>query len=312
MEWYYTMKRKNKVYVLGSINIDLVVEVDYLPKAGETLKGKQFLRNLGGKGANQAISARRLGCDTTLIASVGNDPFGKEALTKLNDSLINTTKIELSNSDTGMAFITRHEAENRIILYPGANHEMDEKRAMDALNGTQGDLLVTQFEIPYEIVYNGLKKAKSLGMTTVLNPAPATKIGSEIYACVDYLIVNQTECEILSGIYPNSLEDVLVAKDYFIKKGVKKLIVTLGSKGSIYVSSDQIIEQKAFFIKPVDTTGAGDSYVGGIAYGLLNELTMKETLEIASACGAYATQKEGVYEAIGNHQQIMKFMEERK
>lgn len=306
------MKRKNKVYVLGSINIDLVVEVDYLPKAGETLKGISYFRNLGGKGANQAISAKRLGCDTVLIASVGNDPFGKEALTKLGETNIDTTKIELSNSDTGIAFITREKEENRIILYPGANHEMAKEKALSSITGSKGDILVAQYEIPYDIVCDGFKKAKSLGMTTILNPAPATYLNKDIYHYVDYLIVNQTESEILSGIYPKTLEEGLEAKNYFFNEGVKKLIITLGSKGAIYFDEEKVIEQKAFKVTPVDTTGAGDSFVGGITYGILNELSIDETLQLASACGAYATLKAGVFEAIGSLNDIKKFMEERK
>jgi len=282
------MTRKNKVYVLGSINVDMSISVDKIPTEGETKNGHSFIQNIGGKGANQAVSSACLGLDTKLISAVGNDLFGKNAIDSLRNKNIDVSSIMRENTSTGMAFITRSNRDNRIILHEGANHKINCEKAVEAIDGKSGDVIIAQYEIPFTVVKKAFIKAKSLQMTTILNPAPSRYLDSSIYPYVDYLILNQTECEIFSGIYPKHLEDVKVAAKYFFKKGIRKLIITMGSKGSIYASETELIEVNAYKVKAIDSTGAGDSFLGGIAYGIINRLDISSTIKIASAAGANA------------------------
>lgn len=306
------MTQKNKVYVLGSVNIDMSISVDKIPAEGETKSGHNFIKNIGGKGTNQAVSAASLGCETKFIAAVGNDLFGKDAIASIKSKNIDVSSMMIENGGTGMAFITRTNRDNRIILHEGANHKINLEKVLKLVNGNEGDVLIVQYEIPFEVVKNGLKKAKSRGMITLLNPAPSRYLDTSIYKYVDYLILNQTECEILSGIYPKHVEDVKLASKYFFDHGIHKLIVTMGSKGSIYTTKDEVIEVNAYKVKAIDSTGAGDAYVGGIAYGIANHLSISETIKIASAAGANACLHEGVENAMGSYQDILKIMEAGK
>lgn len=303
------MNQENKIYVLGSINLDMSISVDKMPLEGETKSGHDFIKNIGGKGANQAVSAAKLGAQTKLIAAVGHDIFGEEAIKSIESNQVDVSCISQVDSNTGMAFITRTNRDNRIILHEGANHKIDLDHVLNSIDGIENDILVTQYEIPYQIVKQGLMKAKTLGMTTILNPAPARYLNDDIYPFVDYLILNQTECEILSGIYPTHVEDVKKAFAILSEKGVSKVIVTMGSKGSVYRSNSEIIEAQALKVKTVDTTGAGDAYVGGIAYGLAKHQYISECIKIASAAGAYACLTEGVEHAMGTYQDIINLME---
>ncbi|ABX81965.1 ribokinase [Acholeplasma laidlawii] len=306
------MNQKNKVYVLGSINVDMSISVDKIPLEGETKSGHEFIKNIGDKGANQAVSAAKLGAKTYLIAAVGKDIFGKEALISIEKNGVDTRYVSLADSHTGMAFITRTNRDNRIILHEGANHKIEQDKVLEAVQGNPGDILVSQYEIPYEIVKSAFKKAKSLNMITILNPAPSRYLEEDIYPYVDYIILNQTECEILSGVYPTHEQDVKKAASYLFKKGITRLIVTMGSKGSVYMSKDELYESKAYKIKTVDTTGAGDAYIGAFAYGLAMHEPITTCLKIASAAGAYACLKEGVEDAMGTYSDIEKLMEESK
>lgn len=306
------MNQKNKIYVLGSINVDMSISVDNMPLEGETKSGHDFIKNIGGKGANQAVSAAKLGAETYLIAAVGNDIFGKEALASIKNNGVDTTHVSITDSHTGMAFITRTNRDNRIILHEGANHKIDQVKVLEAINGKKGDILVSQYEIPYEVVKAAFKKAKSLNMITILNPAPARYLSDDIYPFVDYIILNQTECELLSGVYPTHKEDVKKAATHLFNKGISKLIVTMGSKGSVYISKDELLESQAYKIKTVDTTGAGDAYTGAFAYSLAMHKPVKTGLKIASAAGAYACLKEGVEQAMGTYSDIEKLMEAQK
>ncbi|MDY0210070.1 MAG: ribokinase [Acholeplasma sp.] len=303
------IEKQNKIYVLGSINIDLGISVDQMPIQGETKTGSNLIENVGGKGANQAVSAARLGCETTLIGAVGDDLFGIEAKRYLAQTGLDLTHVSTTKTKTGLAFITRSDHDNRIILYKGANHSLSESE-IKAIQGNPGDVFITQFEIPLEMVKKGLKKAKSEGMITILNPAPASDCDESIYKYVDYFVINQTESQILSGIYPHTKEDVKKVFDYFNPKGINRLIVTLGSEGSVYHDMNKQVFQKAISISPVDTTGAGDAFVGGLACSISKHFTIEKMMAVASAAGAHACLHLGVKDAMGTYDDILKIMED--
>lgn len=311
MGWCYFMsERSRKVVVLGSINIDLGISVDKMPQQGETKTGTNLIENIGGKGANQALQAVALGCNTEMISAVGNDMFGQRARNYLSEKGLNIDHVFTKPTKTGLAFITRTDQDNRIILYKGSNHALDEQEVENAINGKEGDVFITQFEIPLNIVKRGLKRAKELGMVTILNPAPANYSDDSLYPYVDYFIVNQTEAEILSGIYPNNLEDAKKVYAYFKEKGVSKLIVTLGGDGAVYLDPQEVQKMAAYNINVLDTTGAGDAFVGGLAYAICQGYDTKTMMKIASASGAHACLHVGVENAMGNYGQIYKIMEE--
>ncbi|PKK86695.1 MAG: ribokinase, partial [Tenericutes bacterium HGW-Tenericutes-8] len=263
----------------------------------------------GGKGANQAVSSATLGAKTLIIASVGDDIFGKEAVESLKDNAVDTSKVMVVHADTGMAFITRTNRDNRIILHEGANHHMQVSKALEAIDGVAGDVLICQYEIPFDIVLEGFIKAKQLGMITILNPAPARYLDKTIFEFVDYLVLNQTECELFTGIYPTHKDDVIKASQRLFDQGVSKLIVTMGSKGAVYIANEHLIEVSAYKVKTKDTTGAGDAFVGGLAYGLVKHQNIESSIKIASAAGAFACLHEGVEHAMGTIEDINKIME---
>ena len=201
------------VYVLGSINMDMVITTPYIPKEGETLMGSNFFLNGGGKGANQAVASAKQNVITYLIGNVGNDVFGKDLYSNLCDYNVDCEFVcKLNNSTTGVAMIIVHNNDNRIILDSGANFCVSNNQIDDALKTAQnGDIFVCQLENNLNAVVYGLKCAKEKNMITIFNPAPAKVLDKDIYNYVDYLILNETECEILSGINPIDVENTLKA-----------------------------------------------------------------------------------------------------
>lgn len=304
--------KKSNIFVLGSINVDLVISAPVFPKQGETITGKDFLINSGGKGANQAVAASKLGGNVSLIGAVGNDQFNEIALKEVKLSGINTNNIIEKNSTTGVAMIIKHDGDNRIILDSGSNTLITKEDLINGLEDAKdNDIFISQFEVNEDAVYEGLKIAKSLNMTTILNPAPAKIIKDEVYKDIDYLVINQSEALLLTNIYPNDYSDTAKVYEYFKSKGLKHLIVTLGSKGSVYLG-EEVFNTNAYKIIPVDTTGAGDSFIGAFAYGLSNKMNPKDNLELANATSALVCLKAGAQQSMPTLIEVEKFIEERR
>lgn len=302
---------KNNIYVLGSINVDLVINAPIFPSQGETVVGKDFLINSGGKGANQAVAAKKLGANVNLIGAVGNDQFAQLALKEAIDNKVDISNIVRKDSTTGVAMIIKHDGDNRIILDSGSNELITKKDLIEGLKkAKENDIFISQFEVNESAVYEGLEIAKNIGMITILNPAPAKIINDDVYKNIDYLVINQSESLVLTNIYPNDYDDVLKVFEYFKTKGLKHLIVTLGSKGSVYLGSE-IFKTNAYEINPVDTTGAGDSFIGAFAYGLSKGINQRDSLELANATSALVCLKEGAQQSMPNFSEVEKFMRER-
>ena len=263
-----------KIFVTGSINTDFVISAPYMPVGGETLTGSGFFTAKGGKGANQAVAASRLGGNVTMCACVGDDLFGEETLKSFKEEGIDVTHIRtVEGVATGTAVIVVTDGENRIILDKGANACLTEKD-IDAFleNAKAGDIYLTQLENPIEVIGYGLKKAKEKGMFVVLNPAPAnTEIRPYLCYC-DLITPNETELEILGG------------KQEILNKTNAKLLVTLGSKGYSIQTKDGETTYPCIKVKAVDTTAAGDTLSGG----LCAKLAQGESLETAAAFGSKA------------------------
>lgn len=301
--------KKNNIYVLGSLNTDLVIYTDRMPEKGETIHGKNFITNAGGKGGNQAVAAGMLGENVTMIGAVGKDYYSKMLLDSLERGNINTKSVKIVHGvPSGTAVIIRTKDDNRIIIDSGANATVDIKDIENEMDASKNDIFITQFEIPLETVKKGLMIAKNKKMITILNPAPAIKFEDEIYKYVDYLVVNQSEANILAGIYPKNKEDAEKIFEVLKPKGIKNLVVTLGEIGSVLVNEYTYFD-KAHKIKPVDTTGAGDAFIGALAYGINNQLNDNDKLKICNATSALVCLKEGAQQSMPSLKEVQDFIE---
>ena len=297
------------ICVIGSLNMDLVVKVDKRPKGGQTVIGGDFKEVPGGKGANQAVAMARLGGNVNMIGKVGTDGFGETLLNALKNDNVNTEYINKADVATGVAMITvDSNAENSIVVAPGANFKVDKDYIDASIEGIEkSDIVVLQLETPMETINYALKKSKELGKYTILNPAPAVKLDDEIISNVDLLTPNETELEILSGVDIQTEADIEKAAQIMINKGVKELIVTLGSKGSLYINKEKSIFKKAYKVNAIDTTAAGDSYTGALAVAFANDKNIEESMDFASKVGALSVQKEGAQSSLPTLEDVQNF-----
>ena len=299
----------NKICVIGSINMDLVVNVDEMPKKGQTLIGSNFKEVPGGKGANQAVAASRLGANVCMVGKVGSDGFGQNLLNQLKNNNVDTKYIQIEEGASGVALITVDKnAENAIVVSPGANFKLAQKdidNCIDAIK--ESNVVVIQLETPIDTIKYALEKSKELGKFTILNPAPAVKLGDDIIKNVDLLTPNETELEILSGVSINNEDDILKAAQVMLEKGVKKLIVTLGSKGSLYIDKENKKFKKSYKVDAIDTTAAGDSYTGAIAVSLSQGKNVEDAIDFASKVGALCVTKEGAQTSLPTIEEVLNY-----
>lgn len=297
------------ICVIGSLNMDLVVNVDTMPKPGQTIIGSNFKEVPGGKGANQAVAMARLNGNVSMIGKVGEDAFGQTLINSLKNDRVDTTYIETTKGATGVALITVDKnAQNSIVVSPGANFEVKEEDIDNNIKAIENsDIVVLQLETPLNTIKYALKKAKELNKYTLLNPAPALKLDDEIIKNVDLLTPNETELEIISGVSIETEEDIQKAAQVMIEKGVKELIVTLGSKGSLYINKEKSIFKKAYKVEAVDTTAAGDSYTGALAVALSNDKIIEEAMDFASKVGALSVLKEGAQSSLPTLEDVKNF-----
>lgn len=301
-----------KLIVLGSLNMDISIQSDYMPRSGETINGYGFLMNSGGKGGNQAVAAAKLGVDVKMIANVGNDIFGKQLLDDIKSYGVDVSNVEISNDvSSGVAMITRCNNDNRIILSNGANHTLDLETIKEKLKkiANPGDIFLTQLENDFEVVKESIKFAKELGLYTILNPAPARVLDESFYKYLDLIIVNQSECELLTGIYPEVEKSYHIALDVFRDRNVKA-IITLGTDGSItnYTDGYEYIASRK--VNAVDTTAAGDSYIGALCRYLIYEKDFLEGLRFASDVAALTVTKKGAQISIPNFNEVKEYFKE--
>ena len=297
------------ICVIGSLNMDLVVNVDTMPKPGQTIIGSNFKEVPGGKGANQAVAMARLNGNVSMIGKVGEDGFGQTLINSLKNDKVDTTYIQTSKGATGVALITVDKnAQNSIVVSPGANFEVKEDDIDNNIEAIKNsDIVVLQLETPLNTIKYALNKAKELNKYTILNPAPAVKLDDEIIKNVDLLTPNETELEIISGVSIETEEDIQKAAQIMIEKGVKELIVTLGSKGSLYINKEKSMFKKAYKVEAVDTTAAGDSYTGALAVALSQDKGMEEAMDFASKVGALSVLKEGAQSSLPTLEDVENF-----
>lgn len=276
----------NQIIVIGSASTDFVVKTEKRPKKGETLIGQDFQTTFGGKGANQAVAAVRLGAKVKMIGAVGKDFYGDEIIENLSKEKIDVTNVErVPHIGTGSAHITLSEGDNSIIVIPGANNAINKKMIKPLLTTlNKEDFVILQQEIPSETVEIIIDYCFEHGIQTVLNPAPARQIAKKTIDKVTYLTPNEHEFELL---FPNhSLESGLAMYP-------NKLLVTLGSKGVVYHNGQEQLIISGYQVNPTDTTGAGDTFNGAFVVGLMNQLSLKESIRFGNLAASLSIQKFG-------------------
>jgi ribokinase len=306
---------KKKILVMGSANVDFILKIPRFHKPGETIIGESFVTAFGGKGANQAMAAKRLGGRTGLLAKVGADPYGRSYYRYLTQNGFERKFLLVDEKiPTGIALIeVSSDGENRIIVSPGANGTLGPKDLEKFFPAFQeAGVFVAQLEIPIGSVLKGLKMAKKAGAATLLNPAPAHPIAQDLLPFVDYLTPNETEAEILTGVKIKKEKDIAAAAAKLLDRGVKNVVITLGGRGAFFKSRETEIWAEPFRVQPVDTTAAGDAFVGALACGLAEERQIPEILEFANAAGALATTKLGAQPSLPTLKEVERFLREKK
>lgn len=304
----------NNVVALGSINVDTTYHVDHFPQPGETISAVSKSSVPGGKGANQAVAASRSGAKTAFIGAVGSDKEGAYMLESLADDHIDTRHIMTDElHGTGSAAITLDaNGQNDIMVYGGANQAM----TTDVLAGIDdvledADFLISQFETPQEVALDAFKQAKKHGVTTLLNPAPAHEILTELLKYTDVITHNESECALLTGIEITDEESMLKSADYFRERGVKHLLITLGSKGVFYSTPTAHGLVSAFKVKAVDTTAAGDTFLGALSSQLERDLSnVDKAFVYAQRASSLTVQQMGAMPSIPNHDAVIKALAE--
>ena len=297
-----------KITVVGSSNTDLVIKADRIPQPGETLLGGQFMMAAGGKGANQAVAARRLGGEVSFVACVGDDVFGKDSVANYAREGMDISCVSVKNGvPSGVAtIVVDSEAENVIVVAPGANNALG-KAEIDAAGDriTASDFVLLQLEIPMETVEYTARKASEAGVKVVLNPAPAASLSADLLSSLSLITPNRTETELLTGLPVNSEEDAAKAADAFAGKGVKNVVITLGSKGAYYLAEDGSRGLvPATPVKAQDTTGAGDTFNGALCVALSEGRSLKEASQFASKASAIAVTRMGAQPSIPFRKEI--------
>jgi ribokinase len=284
-----------RVIVVGSINVDFVVTAERFPRPGETLAAGSFARHPGGKGANQAIAAARLGARTTMVGAVGDDGFGGFMRTALAEAGVDAGLVRTAaDRPTGVALITVAGGENSIVVIAGANGALSPADALFPV--VADDVVVAQLETPVRATEAAFQAARAAGATTILNPAPASRDALDLLPLADVLIVNETELDLLAGASPaqgTAVCDVISALRSLRRPG-QVAIVTLGARGLIALAGpDQLIKIPGHVVEAADTTGAGDCFVGALAAGLAAKVELPAALARANAAAALSVQRLG-------------------
>ncbi len=296
------------VLVVGSLNADLVVKSPRFPQPGETISGEDLQIIPGGKGANQAVAAARQGVKTAMLGRVGSDSFAPFLVDNLKSNRVDTSHVTVDSSATGTAIIVVDaNGQNSIVLSPGANGNVS-PADVDSASFSSSKLLLLQLEIPTPTVLHAAQQARANGLTVILNPAPAKALPAELISSVDILIPNESELSLLTGLPVNDVASAEKAAKEILKQGVKTVIVTLGSKGALLVTDTQVKQVDTYKVNVVDTTAAGDAFIGGFASAILSGKTLEDSVRYGCACGALATTKFGAQPSLPTKEEVEKFI----
>ncbi|HUQ44010.1 MAG TPA: ribokinase [Candidatus Limnocylindria bacterium] len=293
------------IAVVGSLNIDLISYVARVPAAGETLIGDRFQMGFGGKGANQAVMAARLGARVSMVGALGDDVYASMTFDNLRSQGVGFEHVARVGGSSGVAPIwVEGDGQNRIIVVPGANDLVDPDAAAAAVRSLEGvRVVVGQLEIPQAVTTAAFQAAREVGAITILNPAPAAALDPALVAVSDWLIPNETEFAILSGLTASPADDDQPLRD-FAGGIAPRLLVTLGSRGAVVVGADGSVQRVAATpMKAVDTTGAGDAFVGAFAYGLGAGLDEVTAIRLGIACASDSVTRHGTQSSFASREE---------
>lgn len=299
----------SRVLVIGSANLDFTVAVDRLPRAGETVTGGTFHVAHGGKGANQAVAARRLGAEVRLVTCLGADAFGDQITAQLAAEGIPREGLHrVPDSATGIALIVvDHAGRNQIAVAPGANRRLDPGR-LEAADIRWAEVLLCQLEIPLPTVVKALEGARRQGVLTILNPAPSRQLPAEILPLVDLLTPNELEAAALTGVEIGSLEGAREAGTRLLELGAGRVIVTLGGEGALLCEGSGATHYPAFPVQAVDTVAAGDAFNGALAAALAGGASLEEVVPLANAAAALACTRRGAQPSLPHRAEVEEFL----
>lgn len=305
------MKKRAKVMVVGSFNTDLSMRTPRVPVKGETILGGPFSTGPGGKGANQAVAAVRLGAEVAMVVKLGLDVFGDQAAANLEKEGVSQEYIlRTGETHTGAAIIIVDESgENLIVVAGGANNlvsVVDVEQARAAIAGS--DVLLVQLEIPLDAVERALRIGKEAGVMTVLNPAPGQKLSPDVLKLVDVLTPNETEAQIITGLAVETIDQANAAAGWLLSHGVGAAVITLGSKGALVVTPQGAQHVQGRAVKVVDTTGAGDAFSGALAVALAEGKPLVEAAAFANAAAAIQVTRPGTAPAMAYRNEVVEFM----
>ena len=296
------------ILVIGSLNADLVVRAPHFPAPGETISGGDLATIPGGKGANQAVAAARQGVRVSMLGRVGRDNFGDFLLDNLRANQVDTTLVQRDDAATGTAIIVVDaNGQNSIVLSPGANGQV-KPADVDPASLPHPKLVLLQLEIPLESVIHAAAAARGLGARVLLNPAPARPLPDELIAQTDFLIPNETELSLLTDQPVTDTASAESAAQTLLAKGVQTVIVTLGANGALVVTPEKTTHVPPFHVDVVDTTAAGDAFIGGFAASLLHGLSLGEAVRHGNACGALAATKFGAQPSLPTAEDVKEFI----
>lgn len=298
---------QRKILVIGSCNTDMVISMDHLPLPGETLIGGEFFMNSGGKGANQAVAAARLGGNVSFIAKVGNDPFGKRALEQYRAEGIDVKHILTDpEQPSGVALImVDAQGENSIAVASGANAHLTTKDINNAKEIlSRADIVLMQLETPITTVEHAANVAKRSGAKVILNPAPAQPLPESLLQNLYILIANETEAEFISGTQITDMDSVARAADILCDKGVEKVVITLGSRGAFVKERGNYHQIPGLKVKAVDATAAGDTFCGALCVALAEGKNLTEAVTFANRCAAVTVTRMGAQSSLPYRSEI--------
>jgi len=295
------------ILVVGSLNADLVVRTPRFPQPGETISGDDLQVIPGGKGANQAVAAARLGASVSMLGRVGKDNFGDFLLNNLKANHVDSQLVQRDEASTGTAtIIVDSNGQNSIVLSAGANGKVS-PADVESASFLHHKLLLLQLEIPLPTVLSAAKRAKENNLRVILNPAPAKAIPDELIALADFIIPNETELSLLTSMDVNDISSTEKAARVLLQRGAKNVIVTLGSRGALIVNKDTSTHVDTYKVNVVDTTAAGDAFIGGFA-SVLDSSSLLDAVRYGCACGALATTKFGAQPSLPTKEDVEKFI----
>lgn len=300
------------IAVIGSNMVDLITYIDRMPKEGETLEAPSFQMGCGGKGANQAVAAAKMGSRVMMLTKVGDDMFGDGTINNLKKYGIDTDQVEkVHGISSGVAPIfVDQESKNRILIIKGANQYLspeDIDRSSEKLINCS--LVILQLEISLETVYYAISFCNDHGIPVILNPAPATKsLDFNRITTVDFFMPNETELELLTDMPVETEDQVRAAAQKLIEKGIKNVIVTLGQSGSLWIAKDQVRRIDAYSVKATDTTGAGDAFIGCFAHCWVEKKDILYAIKYATAFSALSVTKHGTQSSYPSKNEVQEFL----